>query len=95
MKVITGKTNGLLVQVINFLGEGKIFFGNGVAGVVGGKTKLNGAIADVDIGMMIGGLGQLADLHDQRQRLDKIGAPDGAGQGVARLGPTLGNALRH
>ena len=69
------------------MGEGKIFRRDRVTGVVSRQAEMHRAITDIDVGMMIGGLGQLADFDDQRQGLDKIGARDGAGQGVVRLGP--------
>ena len=53
------------------------------------------AIADIDVGMMIGPFRQPADFEDQRQRFDKISALDGARQGVMGLGPADGNAMRH
>ena len=81
------KTDDVFVQVIYFFGEVKIFLGYRASCGVGREAQMNGAIADVDVWVMIGGFGQLANLHDQRQCLDEAGALDRAGQGLVGLGP--------
>jgi hypothetical protein len=94
-QVVFAKTDGLLVQVINLLGEGEVLGCHGIARIVGRQAEMHRAITDVDVRVMIRRFGQPADLKDQAQRLDEIGARDGARQGVAGLGPAFGNGLRH
>ena len=57
---------------MNLLGKGIILVRYGIAGGVGRKAEMHRAIADVDVGMMIGCFGQLADLEDQRQRFPQL-----------------------
>src|SRR5438067_5193471 len=45
------------------------------AGVVGGEDERHGVVADVDVGMVAGGLGEAAHPVDERQRLPEIAEP--------------------
>ena len=95
MQFVAGGANGVFIEIVDFLGEGEVFGGDYIPGVVGGKAEMHRAIANVDIGMMIGGFGQFGNLQDQRECLHKIGALDRTGEGAMSLGPAGRNCLSH
>jgi len=69
---IVGNGAGPLVgELLRLGGQIEVLLGE-AAGIVGGKSETHTVVADIDVGMVAGLLGQLADLVYKAQGSDKI-----------------------
>ena len=82
-------------DLIDLPGEGEILGGDLVAGGMGGKGEVDRPVTDVDVGMVIGGLGEGGDFQDQGDGLDEVGPLQGAGEGITLLRPAGRRGLVH
>ena len=80
---------------VYFFSQCKVALRDLVSGVVSGEAEVDVAVADIDVRMVVGGLGQPADFHHKGQSINEIGPADGAGKRVIGLGPTRGRNGGH
>lgn len=72
---------------VDLCGQRQVFVGH-PAGVVGGQGEAHPAPADVDVGMMVGFLGRLRHVDDDRDAGKETRGADGAFDALGASGPS-------